>query len=276
MKNLLAIRVLTITFLFLFVNKLTDVLIAPLSIMTSILHELGHAVGAIISGGEVFGYTLAPDCPCLYACTRGGIPLIVLLGGNVFSISAAFLFVYVGRILSKIQKYIVPTFIFLSVLMFLTVKLIDNPDILSNTQVGIYALLFLIFILLRSGWAGAFLIFFGFLNLLFILNDTMTGGILSDISRYYRLMPFILPFIWASFWLGTVGYICFLLLIQISNTKVHWIKGRRIINNIDFEKTLLFLSILPNLIGFAFDQLFEFLVIELTAIYNGIRRFFSI
>lgn len=276
MKNLLAIRVITIAFFFLFVNKLTDVLIAPLSIMTSILHELGHSVGAIISGGEVFGYTLAPDCPCLYACTRGGIPFIILLGGNVFSISAAFLFVYVGRILSKIQKYIVPTFIFLSFLMFVTVKLIDNPDILSNTQVGIYALIFLIFILLRSGWAGAFLIFFGFLNLILIVKDTMTGGILSDISRYYRLIPFILPFIWASFWLGTVGYISFLLLIQITKTKVHWIKGRSIINNIDFEKILLFLSILPNLVGFAFDQLFEFLVIELTAIYDGIRRFFSI
>ena len=276
MKNLLTIRVITIALFYLFITKLTDVLFAPLSIMTSILHEVGHAVGAIISGGEVFGYTLAPDCPCLYACTSGGSPFITLLGGNLFTISATFFFVYLGRILSKIPNYIIPTFISLTLLMFLTVKLIDNPEILSNTQVGIYALIFLIFMLLRSGWSGAFLIFFGYLNLLFIVKDTMTGGVLSDISRYTRLTAYMHPIIWISLWLGTVGYISFVLLIQISQTKVQWIEGRKFFNNLDLEKILLFLSILPNLIGFAFDQLLEFLVIEFTAIYDGIRRFFSI
>ena len=276
MKNLLTIRVVTIALFYLFVNKLTDALIAPLSIMTSILHEVGHAAGAIISGGEVFGYTLAPDCPCLYACTSGGSPFIILLGGNLFTISSTFFFVYLGRILSKIPKYIIPTFIFLTLLMFVTVKLIDNSEILSNTHVGIYALIFIIFMLLRSGWSGSFLIFFGFLNLLLIVKDTMNGGVLSDISRYTRMTAYMHPIIWISLWLGTVGYVSFVLLVQISQTKVNWIEGKKFFNNLDFEKILLFLSISPNLIGFAFDQLLELLVIEFTAIYDGIRRFFSI
>ena len=276
MKQLLTIRVFTIVVIFLFINKLNVALLAPLSIFTSILHELGHSVGAVLSGGEVSGFTLAPDCPCLYACTRGGSPFIILLGGNIFSILAAFLFVYIGRIVSKIPKYILSTLGSLSLLMFLTVRLINNDDILSNGQVSIYVLLLILFILLRSNWAGAFLIFFGFLNLLFILKDTLNGGVLADISRYARLMTFIHPFIWVSLWMGTVAYVCFVLLIQISQTRVDWVEGKNFLKNLDFEKIMLFLSILPNLIGFAFDQLLEFLVIEFAAILNGIRRFFSI
>lgn len=276
MKNLLTIRVLTVAVLFLFINKLNDALLAPLSIFASILHELGHSVGAVMSGGEVSGFTLAPDCPCLYACTRGGSPFLILLGGNMFSISAAFLFVYIGRIVSKMPEFILSTLIFMSLLMFLTVKLIDDENILSNTQVGIYVLLFVIFMLLKSGWAGTFLIVFGFLNLIHIVKDIMTSGVLSDISRYEHLFPFI-PTLWlVVLWLGIVGYVSFVLLFQISETKVKWIEGKRFFNNLDFDKILLFLSILPNMAGFAFDQLMEFLVIEFTAIFNGIRRFFSI
>ncbi len=276
MKNLLTIRVLTIAIIFLFINKLNDALLAPLSIFASILHELGHSVGAIISGGEVSGFTLAPDCPCLYACTKGGMPFLILIGGNIFSISAAFLFVYVGRIVSKIPQYILPTFVVLSVLMFFTVRMIDNQDILSNVQVGIYVLLFIIFMLLRSGWAGTFLIVFGFFNLILIVKDIMTGGVLSDFSRFIHQFPAVPSIIFVSLWLGIVGYVSFVLLIQISETRVNWIEGKRFFNNLDFEKILLFLSILPNMIGFAADQLFEFLVIEFTAIFDGIRRFFSI
>ncbi len=276
MKNLLTIRVLTTAVIFLFINKLNATLLDPLSIFASILHELGHSVGAVLSNGEVSGFTLAPDCPCLYACTRGGSPFLILLGGNIFSISAAFLFVYIGRIVSKMPEFVISTLVLLSLLMLLTVKLIDEERILSNVQVGIYVLLFIIFMLLKSGWAGTFLIVFGFLNLIQIVKDIMTGGVLSDVSRYAHIFPNIPPFVIVSLWLGIVGYVSFVLLIQVSETRVKWIEGKRFFNNLDFEKILLFLSILPNMVGFAFDQLLEFLIIEFTAIFNGIRRFFSI
>ncbi len=276
MKDLLTIRVLTIAVIFLFLNNLYAASLAPLSIFTSILHELGHSAGAVLSGGEVSGFTLAPDCPCLYACTRGGSPFIILLGGNIFSILAASLFVYMGRIVSKIPKFVFSLFISLSLLMFLSVRLIDNEDILSNAQVGIYVLIFIVFMWLKTSWSGAFLIVFGFLNLIHILKDMLTGGVLSDISRYTHLTPYLHPFLWISFWMGSIGYVSFVLLIRVSQTKVNWIEGKRFFHNLDFEKTLLFLSILPNMIGFAVDQLMEFLVIEFTAIFNGIRRFFSI
>ena len=276
MKNLLTIRVLTTAVIFLFINKLNATLLDPLSIFASILHELGHSVGAVLSNGEVSGFTLAPDCPCLYACTRGGSPFLILLGGNIFSISAAFLFVYIGRIISKMPEFVISTLISLSILMFLTVKMIDDEMILSNIQVGIYVLLFVIFMLLKSGWAGTFLIVFGFFNLILIVKDIMTEGVLSDISRYQHQFPAVPSLIFVSLWLGIVGYVSFVLLLQISETKVNWIEGKRFFNNLDFEKILLFLSILPSMVGFAFDQLMEFLVIEFTAIFNGIRRFFSI
>lgn len=297
MKFLLFVRVLTITVIYLFVNKWNDELTAPLSIFSSIIHELGHSVGAMISGGEVSGFTLAPDCPCLYACTRGGVPGIILLFGNLFTIATTFFFIYTGRIVSKITENILPVFIFLSLLMFLTVRLIGDERILSIWLVAIYILIFIFFILTQTSWAGAFLIFFGFFNLFLIVKDMMTGGVLSDISRYTRLttnirlpLPDNLPqqldvlprafnmpsMFWFVLWFGIVGYIAVVSMMQVAETKVDWIEGKRFFKNTDFDKILLFLSILPNLIGFAIDQGLEFLLVEFKAIFNGIRSFLRI
>lgn len=297
MKFLLLVRVITIAVIYLFINKWNDELTGPLSIFSSIIHELGHSVGALASGGEVSGFTLAPDCPCLYACTRGGVAGITLLFGNLFTIAATFLFVYTGRIVSKITDNIFATFLFLSVLMFLTVRLIGDDRILSIWLVAIYILLFIFFMLTQTSWAGAFLIFFGFLNLNLIVKDMMTRGVLSDISRYTRLttnirlpLPDNLPtalnvlpqtfsipsMIWFVLWFGIVGYIAVVLVYQVADTNVDWIEGKKFFKNTDFDKILLFLSILPNLIGFAIDQGLEFLLIELKAIFNGLRSFLRI
>ncbi|MBL7814652.1 MAG: M50 family metallopeptidase [Saprospiraceae bacterium] len=277
MKYLLLVRVLTITAIFLFINKWNGELTAPLSIFTSVIHELGHATGAVVSNGQVEGFTLAPDCPCIYACTRNGNAWITLIGGHLFSIGAAFLFVYLGRILSKIPEYIFGTYLILGLLMFLTVRLLGDDRILSIWMVIIYFLLFLFFILSQTTWAGAFLVFFGFFNLGFMLKDTLTGGVLADVSRYVRLLPDIVPAIVViSLWLGAIAYIAIVLLSQVAATNVDWNEGKRFLKNLDLDKILLFLSILPNLIGFAIDQLLEFLLIEFKGIFDGIRRFLSI
>jgi hypothetical protein len=238
---------------------------------------MGHSIGAVVSGGEVSGMTLAPDCPCLYACTRGGSAFLTLIGGNIFSILAAFLFVHLGRILSKINEYIFPTYVIMGVLMFLTVRLVGDERILSIWMVVIYYLLFIFFILTQTGWAGAFLIVFGFLNLVGMVKDIMTGGILSDISRYSHLLanPKSAA-LFTSIWFGIIAYIGFVLLNQVARTKVDWIEGKRFLRDLDVDKILLFLSILPNLIGFAFDQLLEFILVEFKGVFDGIRRFLSI
>jgi hypothetical protein len=277
MRQLLLVRTITIAIIFLFINKWNPDLTTPLSTFASILHEMGHSVGALVSGGEVSGMTLAPDCPCLYACTRGGNALITLLGGNIFSILAAFGFVYYGRIMSKFTEFIFPTYVILGLLMFITVRLVADERILSIWMIVIYLLLFIFFILTQTGWAGAFLIFFGFMNLLTIIKDTLAGGVLSDISRYSHFLDNPKsPALFTALWFGIVGYNSVLLINQVSATKVDWIEGRRFFKNIDTDKILLFFSILPNMIGFAFDQLFEFLVVEFQGVFDGIRRFLSI
>ena len=125
----------------------------------------------------------------------------------------------------------------------------------------------------------------------------MMRGVLSDISRYTRLtsnirlpLPDNLPtalnvlpqtfsipsIVWFVLWFGIVGYIAIVLLYQVADTNVDWIEGKKFFKNTDFDKILLFLSILPNLIGFAIDQGLEFLLIEFKAIFNGLRSFLRI
>ena len=276
MKGLLFIRVATIAVIFLFVNKWNNELTTPLSIFSAIIHELGHAVGTSATGGEVSGFTLAPDCPCIYACTRGGNAWATVLGGNIFTLLTTFFFVNLGRIVSKITVYIFGTFVALSLLLFLTTRLIGDERILSFWIVVIYILLFVFFILTQTSWAGAFLIFFGFFNLSIIIKDLMTGGILSDISRYQHLSDKVPPMMWFAVWFGVVGYACVVLLMDVADTKVDWIEGKKVLKNLDGEKIWLFITLLPNFIGFAVDQGLEFLLVEFGGIFNGLRRFLQI
>jgi hypothetical protein len=272
MRYLLITRVITLALIYLGISRLLPDLTAPLSIFASILHELGHAVGGSISGGSVLGFTLASDCPCLYACVSGGSATLTLLGGNLFSIGAAWLFVFWGRTVSKVSAFIAPVFSILILLMLLTVRLIADPDILSLWLVLIYALLFLFFILTQTVWGGSFLIFFGLYNLTVIFRDLLEGSILSDAVRYAKLFPAVPLMFWVALWFGITGYVAYQLINQVAKTKVEWAKGRSFFKNLDVDKIVLFLSILFPMIAYFFDQLLEFLVIQVTRIFDYFKR----
>ena len=97
MRYLLLIRVLTIGAIYVLLGKFDNAIIGPLSTFVTILHEMGHSAGAFLSGGNSVGYTLTEDSTRIYACTKGGSAFLTVLGGNLFSLAAAWLFVWLGR-----------------------------------------------------------------------------------------------------------------------------------------------------------------------------------
>jgi hypothetical protein len=128
------------------------------------------------------------------------------------------------------------------------------------------------FILTQSDWSGAFLIFFGALNLVFVFNDTLTGGVLSDISRFAKLWDYLPVQIWKFAWLGATAFLSYTLAADVAEAKVEWSSGRRFFKNLDLDKIALFIEILPNLIVFGLDQLLEFCVVQFSRIFDFRKR----
>ncbi|MDZ7880924.1 MAG: M50 family metallopeptidase [Saprospiraceae bacterium] len=271
MKFLLLVRVVTIGVIFILLRKFDPVLTEPLSTFATIVHELGHSTGAFLSGGSSLGYTLGEDSSRIFACTKGGSAWLSLLGGNLFSLGAAWFFVWLGR---NGEDRLAPFLIVLGVLVFFTTRLFDDSEILPMPIVAIYLALFAFFILTESVWSGAFLIFFGFINLFFIYSDTMTNGVLSDVSRYTKLTAFypVPEPAWRFTWFGIAGFVGYNLFMDVATTQVEWASGRSPFKNWDWDKVLLFLEILPSLIIYKGNQLLEFLVVQFSRIFDFRKR----
>ena len=56
----------------------------PVTLLVTFLHEFGHALGAILTGGQVEGLQVNPDGSG-YTATRGGSAGFILMGGYVGS-----------------------------------------------------------------------------------------------------------------------------------------------------------------------------------------------
>jgi Peptidase M50B-like len=269
MRYLLFIRVATIAVIYLLLKKFDPAITDPLSMFATILHELGHSAGAFVTGGNSLGYTLTEDSTHIYACTKGGSAFMTVLGGNLFSLGAAWLFVWLGR---NGGRQLAPILIILGFLMFFTTRLFDDSEILPMPIVAIYLALFCFFILTQSDWSGAFLIFFGFINLFFIFIDATQNGILSDVSRFAKLTPYIPQPIWLFGWLGAAALLAYNLLMDIAATRVDWASGNRFFKNLDVDKILLFLEILFPLIFYKLNELSEFLIVQFTRVFDFRKR----
>ncbi len=269
MKYLLIVRVVTIAVIYFLLGKFDAAITNPLPMFATILHELGHSAGAFVTGGNSLGYTLTEDSTHIYACTKGGSAWMTLLGGNLFSLGAAWLFVWLGR---NGGRQLAPILIILGIFMFLTTRLFDDSEILPMPIVAIYLALFGFFIGTQSDWSGAFLIFFGFINLSFIFIDATQNGALSDVARFAKLSAYVPQPVWLFAWLGAAAFLAYNLLMDIAATRVEWASDSRFFKNLDVDKILLFLEILPNLAWYKFNELLEFLVIQFTRVFDFRKR----
>jgi Peptidase M50B-like len=274
MKFLLLVRVVTIGVIYILLRKFDPAITDPLSTFATILHELGHSTGAFLSGGSSLGYTLTEDSTHLFACTKGGSTWLTLLGGNLFSLGAAWVFVWLGR---NGGNKLAPILILLGVLMFFTTRLFDDSEVLPMPIVSIYLALLGFFILTQSEWSGAFLIFFGFINLFFIYFDATTNGVLSDVVRFTKLTEFseylrIPQQAWLFTWLGVAAFMGYNLVMDVATTQVEWASGKSPFKHWDMDKVILFLEILPELIIYKANQLLEFLVVEFSRIFDFRKR----
>ncbi len=92
----------------------------PIKIFVVVLHELGHAVAALVTGGQVVGIEIFPNEGGV-TFTRGGWPFVILSAGYLGSLLAGGVLLYLSsyRRWGRVLMMILATLIMVSVLLFI-------------------------------------------------------------------------------------------------------------------------------------------------------------
>ncbi|MEM9823497.1 MAG: M50 family metallopeptidase, partial [Bacteroidota bacterium] len=124
MKDSLLLRVLAVLGIYLaitfFGGDMGRKIMYPIVLLVTFLHEFGHALGAIFTGGTVEALQISGDGSG-FAMTRGGSRSIILMGGYLGSAILGNLIFYLGALggrFSKVTTYILAVFMVLSAVMW--------------------------------------------------------------------------------------------------------------------------------------------------------------
>ena len=180
----------------------------PVTLLVTFLHEFGHALGALLTGGTVEGMQINPDGSG-YTLTRGGLRPVVLMGGYLGSAVLGNLLFYIGVRRRQLTHH---TLLVLAGLMLLAGLFWFRS--LSSTGL-LWGFGFLLgFIALKTDWDQDVLMFLGLAAVLYIIQDFDTGP-KSDLAMYEQVVGIFPSQIWMYIWLALAGLLSYWNLQQI-------------------------------------------------------------
>jgi len=188
-------------------------LLWPVRLFVTFVHEAGHSLAALLTGGQVLEFTVSPNGSGL-ATTTGGDPALILpagyLGAALFGSALFFL-------ASRNPKWTRGLSIFLGLSIIVLTVLYARPDDSGNLTANVIGIGFGV-VLVALGWLAPRLINVFVLNTLAILTglnavmdlsilirfgDAGSSGIMNDAaayaSKYTPLLPAsVIAFIWSG------------------------------------------------------------------------------
>jgi hypothetical protein len=189
----------------------------PVTLLVTFLHEFGHALGAIVSGGAVKGLQVNLDGSG-FTQTRGGNPGLILMGGYLGSVLLGNLLLRIG--LHHGRSTQATLLVLAGVMVFAGFVWAPwwqavRPDTdlsmgaLVSTLILIGFAALLVFLALRTSWDQDILLFFGVAAVLYILQD-FNQGPSSDLAQYERYIGLFSARVWMYVWLVLAVAITFI------------------------------------------------------------------
>lgn len=180
----------------------------PVTLLVAFLHEFGHALGAILTGGSVSSMQISPDGSG-YTVTRGGNQGIVLMGGYLGSALLGNVLFRIGARHNSFTRF---TLLVLACLMVLA-------GVLWFESWGSTAILFvfagLLFVVARNtDWGQDVLMFLGLAAVLYIIQDFRVGP-QSDLVMYEQIVGIFSSQIWMYIWLSVAAALFYLNIKEI-------------------------------------------------------------
>jgi hypothetical protein len=177
-------------------------LLYPVTLLVTFLHEFGHALWAILTGGSVEGLQINPDGSG-YTTTRGGSAAVILMGGYLGS---AILGNLLFRIGARHHRWAQGTLIAMAVFMGLA-GLVWFESFQSTGIQWVFAAV-LVFIALKTHFDQDVLMFLGLAAVLYIIQDFNVGPS-SDLAMYEKVVGVFPAQVWMYIWLGLAALLFF-------------------------------------------------------------------
>lgn len=181
-------------------------IVLPINLFVTFLHELGHAVFALITGGNVHEVFIQSN-GAGYAVTSGGFVPLILMGGYIGSALFGNLLLFIG--ICKPKTSMVALYVIIAILVFTAIWWY------SSIFTTILLLLFsgLAFLLSKKSkkLVADLLVVIGTVSLLYIIMDYNSGPS-SDLAKFTEIVPILPQAIWAIVWLILVVWMTYLTL----------------------------------------------------------------
>ena len=166
----------------------------PIRMLVTFLHEFGHALGAILTGGSVLDVQINPDGSG-FTRSQGGARSIILMGGYLGSAIFGNILFLIG---ARAKKLVNPMLFLLAAAMLITGLFWFN-SVFTTIMLIIFASA-IIFIALKTKFGKEVLMFLGLASILFIIQDFNVGPS-SDLQAYAKIMLVLPAKVWMYIWL---------------------------------------------------------------------------
>lgn len=206
MKNNTLVRILVILGLYLGIRYLGGdigrMILKPINLFVTYLHEFGHAFGALISGGDVVSLQVNEDGSGV-TTTRGGSRKLIIMGGYIGSAIFGNLLFLIGARWPKASQFTIYTVAFSMALS----AIVWFNSMYTTTFLLLFAL-GLYFIANKTNLDRDILMFLGLASIVFIIQDFNVGPG-SDLKMYAEEMVIFPKQVWMYIWLGIVLILTF-------------------------------------------------------------------
>ncbi len=174
----------------------------PVTLFVTFLHEFGHTLGALVTGGQVEVIQINPNGSG-FTRSRGGNAGIILMGGYIGSALLGNLLFYIGARKQKAAPFTLTILgLLMAIVAFLWSESLTSSVILILFAAGIYVITH------YTKWEKEVLMFFGLAAVLYIIQDFNVGPS-SDLNKYATTLRIFPADIWKYIWLGIVVFISF-------------------------------------------------------------------
>ena len=205
MQNSLLLRLLAVTGLYIglkyFGGEIGAKILYPITLLVTFLHELGHGLGTIITGGKVLHINIESNGAGV-TLSQGGWRGVILMGGYIGSAVLGNILFYIG---ARKEKWAATTVTILCAMMVFTGIYWYNSMFATG-----FLIAFAIGLSLISKFTNLdreILMFLGLASILYIIQDFNVGPS-SDLKAYAEHMVIFPRVVWMYLWLGIAVLLC--------------------------------------------------------------------
>ncbi|NNE16218.1 MAG: hypothetical protein HKN51_14635 [Saprospiraceae bacterium] len=195
----------------------------PIRLLVTFLHEFGHAVGAILTGGWVENVQINQDGSG-WTRSANGNRAITIMGGYLGSAIFGNILFFIG---AKLKWFVKPTLTLLALSMVFT-GFYWHTSAFTTGMLMLFALVLLL-ITYKTSLGKAVLMFIGLASILFIIQDFNVGPS-SDLAAYAEELVILPAVAWKYIWLFIV------VVMSLFNLKMLLKSEKKEVSDFDLKK----------------------------------------